>query len=734
MKQKASEARIDARVTQLLEQMTLAEKVGQMMQLSAVNEEFTSRLEEWHVGSYFHSDAATCESLQRQALKTRLGIPILFAEDAIHGHCFEENATVFPTQLGMSCARDESLLADVGRITAREARSCGVHWTFSPVLCLGRDTRWGRINETFGEDPHLSGALSMALIKAYQGDDLSNDDAVMACAKHFVGYGDALGGRDSYEASISKRQLLSMFLPPFEKAVKETGVATLMAGYHSIDGQPCSANKWLLEDVAKKDWEMDGFVVTDYNNIGALHNMQNVASDLKEATYIGLQAGNDMIMNTPGFFEHALALVEEGRIKESRIDESVVRILRYKFKLGLFDGKAVVDYDKRASVLGQKEHWQVALEASRKSITLLKNKDVLPLDVTATSKLLVVGPNADDRVAQLGDWSLGPNSKQLHLHQGETVTLLQALKSEALHKNFAVDYVRGATCSDDSFDEIEAACKAAEHAEVIIACVGDTLTENGEFHDRADLELSGKQKALLEAMKATGKKLVVVYMASKPLAISWIKANADALICAFNPGAKGGTALAEVLLGDYNPSGKLTISFPHSVGQLPVYYNKYSGWHSSLCENLGGEERYIDQPQDPVFSFGYGLSFTKFCYSDLIINTPVLTLGDAEKDKKLSVSVTVTNVGSRAGTEIIQLYINDLVSSVTTPVMELKDFKRVDFKAGDSQRLTFELDLQLLSLVNADLERVIEAGEFEVMVGSSSRREDLLTATFTVES
>ena len=729
---KSNEQEIDTRVADLLKQMTLEEKVGQMVLLRADNEEFQDNLEKWHVGSYFHIPEKDFTSLQDRAANTRLGIPLLFAVDAIHGHCFENNATVFPTQLALSSSWDESLLEDVAHITAKETRATGIHWTFSPVLCLGRDTRWGRVGETFGEDPHLSAALSLSMIKAYQGEDLSSDDSILACAKHYVGYGDALGGRDSYEATLSKRQLLSLFLPPFEKAVKETNVGTLMAGYHSIDGRPCSANKWLMQDIAKDTWKMDGFIVTDYDNIGAMHSSQKVSSDLKEAAYMGIVAGNDMIMNTPSFYEHAIELVREGRIEESRIDDSVARILRYKFKLGLFDGKAHVDLEKRNLVIGQEDHWQKALEASRKSVTLLKNNNVLPLNSAALNNLLVVGSNADDKVAQLGDWSFGPDSTRLDFHDQETVTLLQALQSKGAAENVNVNYVRGATCGDDAFDEIAEAIAAAQQADAIIACVGDTLVENGEFHDRAKLDLTGKQSALLEAMKATGKPLIVVYMASKPLAISWIKDNADALVCGFNPGAKGGIALTEALFGDFNPSGKLSITFPQSVGQLPVHYNSYAGWHASFCDSLK-EERYIDQPKEPVFSFGYGLSYTEFAYSDLTLLTPVLTLTSSDNNT-LRVSVTVTNTGQQAGTEIVQLYINDIFSSVTTPIMELKDFKRVELAAGESQQVTFELDLQSFSLVNTELERIVEAGEFEVMVGSSSRRDDLLTTTFKVEA
>ena len=725
-------APIEERVKNLLAQMTPEEKIGQMMVLPSKVEGNIDKIEQWNVGSYFHCAGDKTQELQRRAANTRLGIPIIFAIDAVHGHCFENNATVFPTQLAASCSWDHDVMYNMGRVTATEVRGCGIHWTFSPVLCVGRDTRWGRINETFGEDPWLIGEMATAIIKGYQGDTLNADDTVMACAKHYVGYGETLGGRDAYESSISQRTLLTHFLPPFEKAVKEGGVATLMAGYQSIDGTPCSADPWLMRDIPKTQWGMDGFVVTDWDNVGALHEKQFVAASYAEAANIGVKAGNDMIMTTLAFYDAALEQLKNGQLESHWVDDAVARILRYKFKLGLFDERRYCDLSAKKEIVGQPAHWQHALEASRKSLTLLKNKNnALPLNAEQLNKILVVGPNADNVKAQLGDWSFGSyqaGATDDQMHKSSTVTVLQGIKTLLTSHNIDTAYVQGAHCADNDIDSISEAITQAQQSDVVIACIGDTLSQQGEFHDRSDLNLGGKQQALLEALKATGKPLIIVYIASKPLAISWVKDNADALLCAFNPGAKGGTAIAEALFGELNPSGKLTISFPYSVGQLPVYYNSYPGWHSVLSDRLDGVERYFDAPKEPVFSFGEGLSYTQFNYANLHVLTPKLIA-----EQTLRVSVQLSNTGAREGCEIVQLYIRDLYSSVVTPIKNLRAFKRVTLAAGESTEVILEVAYWDLALINRALEKVVEAGEFEVMVGTSSKDDDLLKARFWVE-
>ncbi|WP_427977607.1 glycoside hydrolase family 3 N-terminal domain-containing protein [Agarivorans sp.] len=727
---------IAERVENLMSLMTLEEKVGQMLQLPANMSDNVDKLEQWNVGSYLHCTGDMVEELQQRAAKTRLGIPLIFGIDAIHGHCFENDSTVFPTQLALSCAWSKQLSQSMAHVTAVETRACGLHWTFSPVLCVGRDSRWGRINETFGEDPWLIGELAAAAIHGYQGENLAANDTILACAKHYVAYGETTGGRDAYEAEVSPRKLLSVFLPPFEKAVKQAKVATLMAGYQAIDGLPCSASSWILRDIPKTQWGMDGFIVTDWDNVGSLHDKQRVAEDLRHAAKLGLEAGNDMIMTTPSFYQHTIDLVNQGEVDVALVDDAVARILSYKFKLGLFDDFRYTDLSKKPQILGNPVHWHASLEASRQSLTLLKNKQVLPLDEANKPKILLCGANADDVVAQLGDWSFGSmqaGASDDSFHRRDCVTLRQGLQAAADAGRCELSYVRGAAPAEADFEEILAAVDAAANSDVIVACVGDILSQHGEFHDRANLDLSGHQQAMLEALKATGKPLVVVFMASKPLTIPWVKQHADAIVCAFNPGAKGGIALTELLLGDLNPSGKLTISFPVHVGQLPVYYNKYQGWHALISGRTNHQERYIDMPEQPLFSFGEGQSYSEFEYSDLQVANPTLSASqDLAAGEALKVSVQIKNTSQRAGIEIAQLYIRDCVASVTIPVMQLRGFERVELAAGESRRVDFSVPYEDLALINAQLEKVVEPGAFKVLVGASSKAEDLLSADFKV--
>jgi beta-glucosidase len=502
-----------------------------------------------------------------------------------------------------------------------------------------------------------------------------------------------------------------------------------MTGYQSIDGIPCTANSWLLRDVAKEEWGLDGFIVTDWNNVGSLHDKQGVAPNIKEASYLALKGGNDMMMSTPEFYQSAIELVEEGRIDISIIDDSVKRILTAKFKLGLFDENRYT-LAERKQQLGSAKAWELSLEASRKSLVLLKNDGILPLDSTNCKKVLVVGPNADDVIAQLGDWSFGSMQAAAardYLHRTQTVTPLAGLQKMGAKLGFEVEYIKGADCLDADFEELDKVRVAAEKADIIIACVGDTLKQNGEFHDRANLDLSGHQNDLLEVVASTNTPVVGVLVASKPLTVPKMVALSNAFVCAFNPGCKGGQALSELLFGHYNPSGKLTISFPHHVGQVPVYYNKYVGWHASLEVDLGGQERYIDMPESPLFAFGEGLSYTQYQYSDLRIVNPVLKAGE-----DLRFSVKVSNVGDRDGVEIVQAYFNDIFSSVTTEIKSLRGFEPVTLKAGESKIVDMTIAFDDLALVNSNLKRVVEAGDFELMVGASSKEADLLTARFEV--
>jgi len=710
---------VEERVEDLLSRMTLEEKVGQMCQLDG-RQEPERQLREKQAGSFLHVMGQITQRLQHLAEGSRLGIPLLFGIDAIHGHAFWPTATVFPTQLGLSCSWNPDLVEEVGRITAKEASYTGVHWTFSPVLGTARDLRWGRIDETFGEDPYLIGVLGSALVQGYQGDDLADPHTIMACAKHYAGYSGTQGGRDASEADLTKRHMLSLFLPPFRDAVA-AGCATVMTAYQSIDGVPCTANRWLLWEVLKEEWGFDGFVVTDWNNVGRMHTEQKVCATMEDAVRRAAEAGNDMIMTTPEFFESAVKLVQSGKLDVAHVDEAVRRILRLKFKLGLFDRNRHADLEGGADVIGCTEHRQAALKAAYQSMVLLKNQDnLLPLG-DDVRRIAVIGPNADDVEAQLGDWvswsgQLRKSDVADRSHES-VVTVLDGIRRRAGDR-CRVATVKGCDVRDPGTAGIAEAAELARAADVAVVVVGDGLALNGERHDRANLDLSGGQRQLLQAVRATGTPTVVVLINGKPLSIPWAARHAHAILEAWNPGLEGGTAIAGILFGDRNPSGKLTISFPHHVGQQPVTYNQVPGWHA---------DHYVDMPAEPLFAFGYGLSYTRFAYAHLRLDERELAAGET-----LRVQVDVKNNGEREGIEVVQLYVNDVYSSVTTPVKELKAFQRVDLKPGEVKTVRLEVPYERLALVNQDLEAVVEPGEFEVMVGSSSRDQDLLKDTFVV--
>jgi beta-glucosidase len=709
---------IDERVQDLLDRMTLEEKVGQMWQMPSYGEA-DKWISENHVGSFLHSMGQKTNKLQKLAEETRLGIPLIFGIDAIHGHAFWHQSTVFPSQLALSCSWNPDLIERVGRITAKEVAATGVHWTFSPVLGTARDLRWGRIDETFGEDPYLIGVLGQAIVRGYQGDDLSDPDTILACGKHYAGYPYTQGGRDASEADITRRQMLAIFLKPFQVAV-EAGCATLMSAYQAVDGTPCTASRWLLWDVLRDEWGFEGFVVTDWDNIGRMHTEQMVSPTMEDATRRAVEAGNDMMMSHIYFPENAIALVRDGQLDEALIDEAARRVLRLKFKLGLFDENRYADLDKGARIIGCEEHRQAALEAACESIVLLKNENsILPLKKDVA--VAVIGPNADDVGAQLGDWTtyshhLGEWQK---LPAEKVVTVLGGIRNRA-GDGCRVDYAKGCDVLKPDTGQIAEAVELAGGADVAVVVIGDVIDQNGEAKDRANLDLSGGQQALLEAVHATGTPMVVVLINGRPLSIPWVVEHADAIVEAWNPGMEGGTAVASILFGDVNPSGKLTISFPYHVGQQPVYYNQSPGWH-------GSPPSYIDMPVEPLYPFGYGLSYTTFAYSNLEVLTDKIASG-----RPVRIEVDVENTGKRAGVEIVQLYINDVYSSVTTPVKELKAFRRVELAPGERQTVQFEIPYVQLALVNADLETVVEPGTFEVMVGSSSRDKDLLKNTFEV--
>jgi len=711
---------INERINDLISRMTIQEKIGQLCQIDG-RIDYRTWIEQKHIGSFLHVYGELIDEIQECAARTRLGIPILFGIDAIHGHAFWPGATVFPTQLGLSCSWNPDLIRKMAEITAKEVSATGIHWTFSPVLCVTRDLRWGRVDETFGEDTFLIGELGKAMVEGYQGADFSSIDSILACAKHFAGYSETIGGRDATEADISKRKLLSGFLSQFETVVR-AGCATVMIAYQVIDGIPCTINEWLNKKILKEEWGFDGIAITDWDNIGHMVTLQFVADTVEAATALAINAGTDMAMSTNDFPDAVRKCLDNGTVSIATIDEICKRILRVKFKLGLFDGKKIsLDREKINRIVGSKEHREHAIHCSRETIVLLKNENnILPLGSTI-KKIGVFGPNADNVDAQLGDWSFHPAriGEQATLHPRENiVTVLDGIKKRA-GTSINVEYVRGCNIRSDEYDEISLATDIAKKCDVAVVVIGDDNSLNGERKDRASLDLTGQQLNLLQSIHRTGVPLIVVLINGKPLSIPWIKDNAAAILEGWNPGMNGGTAISEIIFGDVIPCGKLTVSFPYHVGQLPVYYNQLPGWHSS---------NYSDIPTgEPLFPFGFGLSYTTFFYSNLTVSRKKLKAGESCK-----IGVDITNTGKYDGIEIAQLYIRDIVSSVSTPIKQLKGFCRVHIKSGEKKRIEMNLAYNQLSLINSELKSVVEPGNFKVMIGGSSQDIDLLKTEIEV--
>ncbi len=687
--------------------MTLEQKVAQLVQITYAHIS-KEEAEEWArrgVGSFLHVLGDEARHLQKIATQSGAKIPLLFGIDAIHGHCLNKRATVFPTQLSMACSFDPELIKKMGRATAREVSADGLHWTFSPVLCLARDIRWGRVGETFGEDPFLAGELGAAIIEGYQGGDAS----IIACAKHYIGYGEATGGRDSYDTSVTYRKIKEVFLPPFARAI-EAGCASVMTAYGSIDGTPCTADKKLLCEILKDGLNFNGFVVTDWQNVGHLIRDQHLAKNEKDASLISLEAGNDMMMNAPEFYESMISLVKSGEVQESLVDEAVMRILSVKERFGLLDDpykQANEDY------LACEEHLRLAEEIAEESAVLLKNDGILPIE-RKYKNILVVGQSADDIRCQYGDWTYfsHPLPDYEQPPHRPYCTLLEGVRESAERLGCNVVYEKG--CEIESNDEsgIEVAVKAAEKCDLIVFACGDNIHLAAEGRDRADVTLTKAQNQLFAALCQTNKPIVSILVATKPLCIPEIDRSSNAVLTNFNGGMFGGRSLAKVLFGELNPSGKLPISFPHHVGQQPVYYNQLPGWHASS---------YVDMPNKPLYPFGKGLSYASFAYSDCRFDVQTLKL-----------KVTVTNTGVRDGKEVVQIYFRDLVSSVMTPVKRLIAFRKIALSAGESKTLEFEFTRKDFSLVNAQEERVTETGEFEIMAGGSSDDGDLLKTNFVL--
>lgn len=714
----------EQRTRDLLSRMTLEQKLGQLVQADGRIDAET-QVREGKAGSFLHILGEKTIALQRLAEQSQLGIPLILGIDAIHGHAFWPGATVFPTQLALSCSWNPELVEAMGRVTAKEMLVTGLHWTFSPVLCITRDLRWGRVGETFGEDPVLIGELGKALIRGLQGTDISAPDSVLACAKHFAGYSETVGGRDATEADLTERKLRTFFFPPFEEAVK-AGCRTFMTAYQCIDGLTCVHNHWLLTEVLRDEWGFEGFVVTDWDNVGRTHKQQALFPEIADAVSAAVTAGNDMIMVTPEFYDAALAQVRNGTLPVSAIDRACSRVLYQKFALGLFEGKRYPAFDRVPEVVGCEQHRSHLLPAARESLVLLENRHVNGTPVLpfgpSVKRIALIGPNADDHIAQLGDWSFGSGQAEFTTsgHPRHLVTTVRdGLLARAQTSQVEVSYARGCNVGDPSEQDIPEAVELAQRSDVAIVVVGDNLDEAGEEKDRSDLELSGAQLPLLKAIKATGVPLVVVLINSKPLCIPWVAEHADAIVEAFNPGMLGGQAVAELLFGDFNPSGKLTVSFAKSVGQQPVFYQQIPGWHGNKTGTYDASAQY---------PFGYGLSFTSYAYSNLVLERPTVTASSVVRG-----SFVVTNTGDRPGIEIAQVYFNDLYTSLSTPSKLLRRFIRISLESGESQTVEFQLDVSSLSFFDRAGKPILEPGEFEIMVGGSSRDTDLIRAKLRLE-
>ena len=766
---KNPELSTEERIADLLGRMTLEEKVGQMMQLDARSGDLDDLIVNKHVGSILHTSPSDLpKAVETVNTKTRLGIPLVIGDDCIHGYSFWPGATIFPEQLGMATTWDSEKVQAAGRATAEEVSATGVHWTFSPVLCIARDTRWGRVGETFGEDPYLIGEMASSIVKGYQGGAKAGEplakDAILACAKHFAGYSETQGGRDASEADLSHRKLESWFLPPFERVAKE-GCGTFMLGYESIEGVPVTFNKWLLSDKLRGAWNYQGTLITDWDNVGRSVWEQKVKPDYVQAAADAVKSGNDLVMTTPKFYEGAIEAVKTGLLDESLIDAAVARILALKFRLGLFEDPRLPDQKRIDAVIGSEEHQQLNLEVAREAVALLKNDGSLPFNVAGAKRIAVVGPLADDAQTQLGDWagSSGQINWMPDGHPREMITTVLDGFKQLAPEGCEVVYSRGANIVDlvpDPEGEfypdgqprpkigvsakidralLDEAVENARKSDLIVAVVGDVIQAIGEGCSTATLELLGGQNTLIDALsnvaRETGKPFVVVLVSSKPqvLPASVIGTNGvivdetpaegtSALLWAPSPGMKGGQAIAEIILGETEPSGRLPITFPRHAGQLPVYYNQIRGQHGN---------RYADLTQNPAFAFGEGLSYTTFEYGDPTI-TNVPESGIFAETDTVHAEITLTNTGDRKGTEVVQLYIGDIVTSYSWTDRELKAFQRVELEPGESETVAFDIPVSDCTIVDSEANRIVEPGEFEVLIGHSSRREDLKRTTFTV--
>lgn len=713
---------LDKRVDSVLRLMTLEEKVGQLHQLSSdfvatgpitKDGDKQDRVRQGKVGSYLNvTGAARTRSLQEIAMQSRLRIPLLFAQDVIHGY-----RTIFPIPLAEAASWDIAAMEQTARVAAIEAAASGIHWTFAPMVDIARDPRWGRVMEGAGEDSYLGSRIAAARVKGFQGKGIGSIDAVMACAKHFAAYGAAEGGRDYNTVDMSLRKLYEVYLPPF-KAAKEAGVSSFMNSFNDLNGVPATGSSFLQRKLLKGDWTFKGIVVSDWGSIGEMVN-HGYATDLKDAALIAMRAGSDIDMESRAYSAHLSQLIKEKKVDTTLINDAVKRVLYKKFELGLFDDPYRFSDEKREqAVWNNTTHLQVAREMARKSIVLLKNevvpavnKPLLPLNKGDNKKIALVGPLVKAIGDNNGFWSYSwpdDSSRVVSLWQGVTNKLAGAT---------SLTYAKGCDISGADTTGFASARQTATAADLIIVSVGESATMSGEAKSRSQLQLPGVQEQLVKEMVATGKPVVVLISAGRPLVFNWIADNVPAIVYTWWLGTQAGNAIADVLFGDYNPSGKLPITFPRNEGQIPIYYNYLSTGRPFKSDTDNTYvTAYTDLPNSPRYVFGYGLSYTSFQYGAVQLNTNTLS-----KDQKLQAKITVTNTGKYAGEEVVQLYMQDVVASIVRPVRELKAFEKVLLKPGESREITFTLDARDLSFYNDNLELVAEPGTFHLYIGGNSQ-------------
>jgi beta-glucosidase len=726
------DAKMKTFIDALMKKMTLDEKIGQLnlpgagdiTTGQAGNSDIGKKIKEGEVGGLFNIKGVDkIRAVQKIAVgQSRLKIPLLFGMDVIHGY-----QTVFPIPLGLSCSWDMNLIEKSARIAAQEASADGICWTFSPMVDIARDPRWGRIAEGSGEDAYLGSQIAKAMVKGYQGNDLSKDNTIMACVKHYALYGAAEGGRDYNTVDMSRVRMFNEYLPPYKAAV-DAGAGSVMASFNEVDGVPATANKFLMTDVLRKQWGFKGFVVTDYTGINEM--VAHGIGDLQTVAARALMAGIDMDMVGEGFLTTLKKSLKEGKVTQQQIDIACRRILEAKYKLGLFDDPyRYCDEQRSKTEIFTDANRKAAREIAAQTFVLLKNNNhVLPLKKSGT--IALIGPLADAKENMTGTWSVAADFST-------PVSLLEGLKNVA-GPGVKILYAKGSNLSQDSLFEqratmfgktlkrddrpeqeiIDEAVAVANQSDVIVAALGESAEMSGESSSRSNINIPGAQEKLLKALAKTGKPLVLVLFTGRPLTLKWEQEHVPAILNVWFGGTEAGDAIGDVLFGDVNPSGKLTTTFPQNVGQIPLYYNhKNTGrplpegkWFEKFRSN------YLDVSNDPVYPFGYGLSYTNFSYSDVRFSDTLM-----KGNKTLTASVTVTNTGNREGKETVQLYIRDVVGSITRPVEELKGFQKIDLKAGDAKVVSFKINTDDLKFYNGDLKYDWEPGKFVIMIGTNSR-------------